>query len=1202
MEAEPLLSAEEKATEKVRFGNFEVMNDPEGRPVLLGKGTFGRTYQARHCFLDIIVALKIITERYVADPTVRQRFLTEARAVAKLSHPHIARLYDFGEKDGVLHYAMEYCGGGSLADHVAKNGPLSLRQTIEVAQQISGALKCAHTAGFIHRDLKPSNIMLATPDGPPFAKLIDFGLVQPSVPGATRSFAEDQSADGARFLGTPLFASPEQLREEPMDVRTDLFSLGMTLWFLMAGRAPESGSSAEIAASRLNRESYAARLPVNLPPPFRDVLVKLLEKDRKNRFATAADVFTALNACAVALGFRRARDYTDPAATLGWEDAEATESGALDFTKLEPAEMESVEAGLSSQYNVVARINEDFTGLNYVAEEVGKKGAMSILHVLHPTLLQDEPAVDRFRVHIAQLMRVDVAEIVRPKAIKRYSDYVAVISDKPGGADLLSVLRTEGTVPLVEAAPLLEKIADVCDRLCAARLPGAQLAPARIFVERSNGDLSKVHIWLCPRFLAVSEATELARMNEPEETSSTMTTDMLGDPARADNMAEHFGSLLYRVVAGRNCPVAASISTQAYVAVPGLSEQSNRILAMVIARQVEDSSCGKVLREVFNAEGIVHRVPGHPSAGFTERPGSSTVSPLGTPHPQSVNEVADRLQLESPELSSIAGPPSRRANKKRIAIIAGLATAAVILIAILSMVLGIVIARRQPSAQQPKQTQQITAANSSPEKDYNFALEYLNGMNKVQIDGAKAVELLRRAAAQHYPEAEARLAFFTKDGRFAVPKDGAKAEDLAKQSLSDGLITAAEHGRATAQEAMGVLYVLGIGVGAHSSEAAEWYQKAAAQGYAEAQYNLAWLYQNGSGVPKDLSKAVELYQKAADQGHAVAHYRLGNLYETGTGVAKDLSRAVELFQKAANQNEPDAQTGLGWLYETGTGVAKDLSKAVELYQKAADEGFAGAQTNLGLLYQNGLGVAKDLSKAVELFQKAADQGDAQAQTNLGWLYESGLGVPKDLNKAVELYRKADHGDGRAKDGLRRLGTMTGQGIQPPAAAPTSAASATAAPAAPVIAVAPEPTVRRQSSSYMSWTDRLTQFVRDYVDSTGDSNVERAVSFYAPTADILDEGPKNLDQIRQEIVNHNERWPLRQNSIVGDIQVQEHVRGESYTIRFDQNFYAESAARREWSRGKVAVTLEVRIQGGIPEITSLKQRTLERQKGVLSAAR
>jgi len=659
-----LVSPGEEAAEKVRFGNFEVMNDPEGRPVLLGKGTFGRTYQARHCFLDTIVALKIITERYVADAAVRQRFLTEARAVAKLSHPHIARLYDFGEMNGVLHYAMEYCGGGSLADYVANKGPLPLRQTIEIAQQISGALKCAHTAGFIHRDLKPSNIMLTTPEGPPFAKLIDFGLVQPSVPGATRSFADDQSADGARFLGTPLFASPEQLREEPMDVRTDLFSLGMTLWFLTEGRAPEGGSSAEIAASRLNRESYAARLPATLPLPFREVLGRLLEKDRKNRFATAAEMFTALNACAAALGFRRARDYTDPAAAIEWEDTETPDKDALDSTKVEPTEIEEVNGPLTSEFNIVTRINEDFTGLNYVGEAIGAKGALSILHVLHPMLLEDESAFKSFRLHIAQLMRVDAVEIMRPKAIKRYSDYVAVISDKPGGTDLLSVLRTEGTVRLIDAAPLLEKIADACDQLCAAGLPGAQLAPGRIFVESANDGLSKAQVRLCPRYLAVSEAPELARMNEPEDVSSTMTTDMLGDPGRADNMGEHFASLLYRVVAGRNCPVAASLAGQGYVAVPGLSEQSNRILSMVIARQVEDSSCGKVLREILNAEGIVPRVPGHGSAGFTERPGSSTVSPLATPPSAPVDRTPAKPRPWRPP--TVSTPPPTPAVAKPV--------------------------------------------------------------------------------------------------------------------------------------------------------------------------------------------------------------------------------------------------------------------------------------------------------------------------------------------------------------------------------------------------------------------------------------------------------------------------------------------------------------------------------------------------------
>src|SRR5437762_2592183 len=755
MAAEPLLSAEEKATEKVRFGNFEVMNDPEGRPVLLGKGTFGRTYQARHCFLDIIVALKIITERYVADAAVRQRFLTEARAVAKLSHPHIARLYDFGEKDGVLHYAMEYCGGGSLADHVAKSGPLPLRRTIEVAQQISGALKCAHTAGFIHRDLKPSNIMLTAQDGPLFAKLIDFGLVQPSVPGATRSFAEDQSADGPRFLGTPLFASPEQLREEPMDVRTDLFSLGMTLWFLMAGRAPESGSSAEVAASRLNRESYAARLPANLPPQFRDVLVRLLEKDRRNRFATAADLFNSLNACAAALGFRQAKDYTEPLAAIDSEDAQATESGAL--AKVEPAEIEEVTAPLTSEFSIVTRINEDFTGINYVADEVGTKGAMSILHVLHPALLEDEPALERFRMHIGQLIRVDVAEIVRPKAIKRYSNYAAVISDKPGGTDLSSVLRTEGIMPLVEAAPLLEKIADVCDRLSAARLPGAQLAPGRIFVERSNDGLSKVQVRLCPRFLAVSEAAELARMNEPENTSSTMTTDMLGDPARADNMAEHFASLLYRMVAGRNCPVAASLSTQAYVAIPGLSEQSNRILAMVISRQVEDSSCGKVLREILNAEGIVPRVPGHSSAGFTARPGSSTVSPLATPPAAPVDRTPAAVRPWKPPTVSTPAPMPAVAKSVPPAVP----------VAPLPMPVEAMLPSSPPTQMPPASPKEPVPAVSEAKVESKRAIEPAVPMvSEIKVDSKRVIE----PAAPVVPEAKVELKRTIEPAVPAVPE------------------------------------------------------------------------------------------------------------------------------------------------------------------------------------------------------------------------------------------------------------------------------------------------------------------------------------------------------------------------------------------------------------------------------------------------
>src|SRR5438128_10173305 len=98
-------------------------------------------------------------------------------------------------------------------------------------------------------------------------------------------------------------------------------------------------------------------------------------------------------------------------------------------------------------------------------------------------------------------------------------------------------------------------------------------------------------------------------MNAPEDASSTMTTDMLGDPGRADNMCEHFGTLVYRIVAGRNCPIAASLSSQAYVAIPGLSEPANRLLSFVIAKQIDANSCRQILRGILNAAGMVARLP-----------------------------------------------------------------------------------------------------------------------------------------------------------------------------------------------------------------------------------------------------------------------------------------------------------------------------------------------------------------------------------------------------------------------------------------------------------------------------------------------------------------------------------------------------------------------------------------------------------------
>ena len=159
--------------EQNRYGNFDLELDSAGAHRLLGQGTFGRTYLARHRFLDTPAALKVINARYAAEPQARERFLSEARSVAKLDHKHIARVLDFGEAGGELFYALEYCGGGTLEQRCAAGGGLAEGDWFEVARQVAAALACCHEAGFIHRDIKVENIML---DSRGHVKLIDFGL------------------------------------------------------------------------------------------------------------------------------------------------------------------------------------------------------------------------------------------------------------------------------------------------------------------------------------------------------------------------------------------------------------------------------------------------------------------------------------------------------------------------------------------------------------------------------------------------------------------------------------------------------------------------------------------------------------------------------------------------------------------------------------------------------------------------------------------------------------------------------------------------------------------------------------------------------------------------------------------------------------------------------------------------------------------
>jgi serine/threonine protein kinase/Tfp pilus assembly protein PilF len=233
----------------VRFGVYEIDRREDGSLYELGRGAMGLTYRATDTSLQRKVALKII-QIDIAERSAdaRERFMREARAAAALRHENIATVYQFGMRfeTGQYFYAMELIEGETLDERVHRAGPLDARTTIEIAQQITSALAAAEKHGLVHRDLKPANLMLVSPDGETsnnkklLVKIIDFGLAK-----AVHTETNPKSLTHDRFVGTPAFASPEQFEHSALDVRSDIYSLGETLWFALTGKTPFSGRTVE---------------------------------------------------------------------------------------------------------------------------------------------------------------------------------------------------------------------------------------------------------------------------------------------------------------------------------------------------------------------------------------------------------------------------------------------------------------------------------------------------------------------------------------------------------------------------------------------------------------------------------------------------------------------------------------------------------------------------------------------------------------------------------------------------------------------------------------------------------------------------------------------------------------------------------------------------------------------------------------------
>ena len=264
----------------LRLEHYQLLTSDDGTPLELGRGAMGITYKAIDVNLRCPVALKVISARLLGDESCRRRFVREARAAASIRHPNVASVFYLGTRDESFFYAMEFVEGEPLDKLLRRRNRLEPLISLNLTALLADGLDAIEKQGVIHRDIKPSNIIVnLAGEKITNAKIIDLGLAKTAAHDETAAASSTQGL----FLGTPAYASPEQLSGSPVDIRSDLYSLGVTLWEMIAGELPFIGTPMQ-----LMQLHHCAPLPIeklkSFPQPISALLGVLLDKDPQKRF------------------------------------------------------------------------------------------------------------------------------------------------------------------------------------------------------------------------------------------------------------------------------------------------------------------------------------------------------------------------------------------------------------------------------------------------------------------------------------------------------------------------------------------------------------------------------------------------------------------------------------------------------------------------------------------------------------------------------------------------------------------------------------------------------------------------------------------------------------------------------------------------------------------------------------------------------
>jgi serine/threonine protein kinase/TPR repeat protein len=1039
-----------------RYQHYEVLKHGDGSPWELGRGAMGITYKAYDTNLRCPVALKVINNTFLNSDIARQRFLREARAAAALRHQNVASVFHLGTDHESYFYAMEFIDGETVDTYMKRTGSLSPLEALEITLQVSRALAAAVKQQLVHRDLKPANLMLVDEEGEKVVKVIDFGLAK-----SAKREGEDSGTltVGGGFVGTPHFASPEQLEERDIDIRSDIYSLGATLYYMVSGRPPYSGSVAQIMSQHLYKPLPLEPLEGS-PSCVVQLVQRMMEKDRANRPQSPADLRQEVLRCIEAIQANSTainRPPTTIQSLAEQSDTLATQALSIDRT---PTSQGPVV--LARRYQLGRALGDIPQGRRFLADDL-QRDCQVLLLVFNREFLADSKRYTALEQEIDQLRRAPRPELQEIYSIESAGQQSFLVQEIVIGPSLVEILRTRKALTPPEALLLLKLLAPVADHAqsnslqqVALTISGVHLTTPGLTEEMIDPPLLQKPLTKWNQIGVKIEPVDFSLSSSDSATwagSATLVQSSSGDGPRASYLGM-LSLLIYELLGGPRHTVEA---TGRYTPIAVLSEQGNTVLRRGLTEELASAvEMSNLLEAQIFGKRSEHVSPSSAAAQ------ASTHS--GGPAPASASQtyvapiVAETPPPPPPTVTESRLPPD--AEKRKTSVAGPLLMFGLVVLLLGGLFLGGYAvyryvagqqfvetgpARPRPTPaisvtprQQPTPTIRPTPTQEEPTTPLPTPAENVTPaptpeertnptstpapVDDVQEKLRAAQELGRSGDWQgalkayldlidRYPERSVVLKRLDNLLAQVHGTPGMPDPDSYAEAKPD-LVRAAEKGVVPA-----MLIIGQFSRESNPPEAMKWFELAAAKGSTPAMIEAGLSYSNRRQTGDD-RKALEYFLQAANTGDRVGKYLAGECYYFGKGVPVDVAKAVAFLQEAAAMREPRAMDLLGTHFRK----LRDFDQARKFYEEAAAEAYPLSLSNLGVLYMNGEGVQRSPEIAANLFKQGAEKGDALGMCFYAGCLAEGLGVQKDSKGAAEWFRRsARAGNARAIEWCRNNG-------------------------------------------------------------------------------------------------------------------------------------------------------------------------------------